>query len=142
MTQELTLGALPGMPLDTLRLHWQRLTKTPAPGVSAPLLRRALTYRLHVREHGDLSPEAKAMLASHIRALDKTGQLAATHAPPSHGTRLVREWGGQMHEVIVEGDRYIWRGETYASLSVIAKQITGTNWSGPRFFGLKAQRRG
>lgn len=54
------------------------------------------------------------------------------------GTRLVREWKGITHEVVIEDKGYRWRKQHYRSLSHIAREITGTNWSGPRFFGLKS----
>ena len=60
------------------------------------------------------------------------------------GTRLVREWQGTLHEVIVLDRGYLWKGKTYRSLSEIARSITGARWSGPRFFGLldtKAEQR-
>ena len=53
------------------------------------------------------------------------------------GTKLIREWKGRVHEVIVLDDTYIWSGKPYRSLSQIARAITGTRWSGPRFFGLE-----
>jgi len=58
------------------------------------------------------------------------------------GTRLLREWQGQTHEVVADGSGgFIYRGETYRSLSAVARIITGTRWSGPTFFGIatKAQ---
>lgn len=56
----------------------------------------------------------------------------------SPGSRLVREWRGTIHEVIVQSDgRFLWQGKAWGSLSMIASAITGTKWSGPRFFGLK-----
>ena len=56
------------------------------------------------------------------------------------GTVLVREYQGERHTVTVVGDGYVWRDATYASLSTIARAITGTAWSGPRFFGVRAVR--
>ncbi len=53
------------------------------------------------------------------------------------GTRLVREWNGQTHTVLVHADGVEWRGKRYRSLSVVAREITGAHWSGPRFFGLE-----
>ena len=53
------------------------------------------------------------------------------------GAKLVREWGGESHDVLVLEAGFAWRGKTWRSLSVIAQAITGTHWSGPRFFGLK-----
>ena len=56
------------------------------------------------------------------------------------GTRLMREWRGRTHEVLVLDDGFSWQGTDYRSLSAIARKITGTAWSGPLFFGLKLNR--
>jgi hypothetical protein len=58
------------------------------------------------------------------------------HAAMKPGTRLVREWNGRIHHVEVVSDGFVWNGKTHRSLSVIAREITGVQWSGPRFFGL------
>jgi len=58
------------------------------------------------------------------------------------GTRLMREWRGQSHEVLVLDEGFSWQGMHYRSLSAIARQITGTAWSGPLFFGLRSNRSG
>ena len=52
------------------------------------------------------------------------------------GTRLIREWQGQTYEVTIMDKGYLWQGRQYRSLTAIAYEITGTKWSGPRFFGL------
>jgi hypothetical protein len=73
------------------------------------------------------------------RALaDKAKRSPAGKAPYHRpGTCLVREWQGETHEVTVLESGYRWQGETYRSLSRIAREITGAHWSGPRFFGLQ-----
>lgn len=55
------------------------------------------------------------------------------------GARLVREWGGETHEVMVMERGFAYRGRSYTNLSEIARNITGSRWSGPRFFGLRSQ---
>ena len=55
------------------------------------------------------------------------------------GTRLVREWRGVTHTVLVHADGMEWRGQRYHSLSLVARKITCARWSGPRFFGLRRQ---
>ena len=55
-------------------------------------------------------------------------------------TRLMREWQGRSYEVLVLDDGFLWQGTHYRSLSAIARQITGTAWSGPLFFGLRSNR--
>jgi len=61
-----------------------------------------------------------------------------THSNISYkpGTRLIREWHGKSHEVTIEPTHFVWQQRQYKSLSEIAREITGTRWSGPRFFGL------
>ena len=56
------------------------------------------------------------------------------------GSVLVREHEGKLHEAYVVPDGFSWQGKTYASLSTIARKITGTKWNGPRFFGLRDNR--
>jgi Protein of unknown function (DUF2924) len=63
--------------------------------------------------------------------------LARRTADLRPGTVLAREWNGQMHRVAVLADGFAWNGKTYASLSKVAFAITGTRWSGPRFFGVR-----
>ena len=66
--------------------------------------------------------------------------MRRNRAPPislKPGTRLVREWRGVTHTVLVHADGFEWNGKRYRSLTVIAREITGAHWSGPRFFGLR-----
>jgi hypothetical protein len=118
-----------------LLLRWEQLDGSPArDGLSTSLLRRGVIYDLQAKHYGGLSPTHRKTLL----------QVAAskTASPPAsmkNGARLVREWNGVAHVVdIVEGG-YRYRDKTYASLTAIAKEITGAHWSGPRFFGLKGK---
>ena len=118
-----------------LLLRWEQLNGTPAPeGLSTSLLRRGVMYDFQARAYGGLSP-------AHRKALL---QIAAskTAAPPASmkaGARLVREWNGVAHVVDIVDGGFKYRDKTYASLSAIAKEITGAHWSGPRFFGIKGK---
>ena len=97
------------------------------------LLARGIAYEMQVRQLGGLTPpEMKAL-----------GALARGRPNPSlgaikAGTRLYRSWRGVTQEVLVLESGYSWRSKSYASLSQVARAITGTRWSGPRFFGLQA----
>jgi Protein of unknown function (DUF2924) len=124
--------------LVELREAWRRLYQTPPPArLSRDLLLRGIAYRLQERAFGGLSRLSRRWLqpgseeASHGRA-----RLPRVSLKP--GTQLVREWHGVTHTVVVLADGVAWRGQRYKSLSVVARQITGAHWSGPRFFGLKA----
>jgi hypothetical protein len=68
-------------------------------------------------------------------------RIGAANMPPrpelKPGTRLIREWQGRTHDVLVLDDGFSWQGTHHRSLSAIARKITGTAWSGPLFFGLK-----
>jgi hypothetical protein len=118
-----------------LLLRWEHLNGSPAPeGLSTSLLRRGLIYDSQVKHYGGLSPVHRKTLL----------QIAAskTAAPPANmkaGARLVREWNGIAHVVDIVEMGFRYRDKTYASLSAIAKEITGAHWSGPRFFGLKGK---
>ena len=92
---------------------------------------------------GNLAWAAQAAAEGHDPvALRKS--LVSKAAKPSQrrfplykpGTRLIREWQGITYEVTVEEKGFVWNAEHYRSLSRIAQEITGTKWSGPRFFGL------
>ena len=97
------------------------------------LLARGLAHEMQVRQFGGLAPAEQ-------RALGALAQGRNSPGPGSlkAGTRLYRSWQGVTQEVLVLEDGYSWRGKSYASLSEVARAITGTRWSGPRFFGLTA----
>src|SRR4029077_13316948 len=90
---------------------------------------------------GGLRPELRRQLQRIARELLQTGRaMLPPHARLKPGTRLLREWKGRSHEVLVLDDGFSWQTGHYRSLSAIARQITGTAWSGPLFFGLKTNR--
>src|SRR5206468_814524 len=90
---------------------------------------------------GGLRPEPQRQLRQIAQELKQTGGVAKRFRPqPKPGTRLIREWQGRTHEVLVLDDGFSWQGAQYRSLSAIARKITGTAWSGPLFFGLKQNR--
>ena len=124
-----------------LRMLWGKVFRGSAPkSMRRDLLLRALAYHVQEQELGGLKPALRRRLARAAQDLG-FGQ-AATASPPrvKAGTRLLREWQGVVHEVIVldEGVRY--RDRTWRSLSAVAREITGARWSGPLFFGLKGRR--
>ena len=85
--------------------------------------------------------------ASSAKLLDRFGRNQDAEVPPvpepptRPGTLLVREWEGRLQRVMVLDQGFAWNGTTYDSLSKVAKAITGTNWNGPRFFGLRERTR-
>ena len=116
------------MSLPELRAMWTARWG-PAPRFrSVDLLRRLIAWRLQTEVFGDLDADTKILLR-------RTAIPQPTGLPP--GSRLTREYRGQLHQVDVGDHTFNYQGTTYASLSAIARQITGTRWNGPRFFGLR-----
>ena len=136
------LSRLPKLDIHELREEWRRLYKTDAsPHLSRELLIRAVAYRIQELALGGLRPELQRQLRQIAQELKQTGEAAKRFRPQlKPGTRLIREWQGRTHEVVVRDDGLSWQGMHYRSLSAIARKITGTAWSGPLFFGLKQNR--
>jgi hypothetical protein len=128
-----------------LQSHWYTMFgRRPSPHLPRHLLLRVLAYRLQADHLGDLDGESRRLL-DRLGSADNSGQHAAsldrqhtTELRP--GTMLSREWNHRMHQVAVLADGFAWNGKTYPSLSQVAFAITGTRWSGPKFFGLRDRR--
>jgi hypothetical protein len=128
------VASLRGLSRVDLVERWAALHGSPPiKTMTEDLLARGIAYEMQVRQLGGLTPpEMKAL-----------GALAQGRPKPSlgaikAGTRLYRSWRGVTQEVLVLESGYSWRSKSYASLSQVARAITGTRWSGPRFFGLQA----
>jgi len=132
------LRDLAGFDTDVLRQRWAELYgMIPAPRISRDVLIRGVAHRIQENARGGPSKALCRQLKRLANALREGGTVPASHDQSFKlGTRLVREWKGKVHEVVVAGESYIWAGKHYRSLSQIARSITGTRWSGPRFFGL------
>jgi hypothetical protein len=149
---EREIAALDGFDLKALQNRWRELYKVEPPfKIRSGFLRRAIAYRLQELVFGGLSPKTRRQLKTIANEARSRRQGAAaglagvgadaTPVPPrrrtlSPGTRLLREWNGSTEIVDVLVDGFGWRGKTYRTLSGVAVAITGTKWSGPKFFGL------
>lgn len=109
---------------------------TVPPRLRAEALRRLLAYEIQAQSLGALTAGERRMLRS-IASGKPSGDFGALTSP---GTHLVREWNGQTYRVKVVDGGYVLDDTPYRSLSAVAKRITGTAWSGPRFFGLTGKR--
>ena len=136
------IAALQALDTLALRARWHEAFERCAPKhMSRDLLLRALAYQVQAQAEGGLSTAALRRLAKLADSNDLGIQAAtspATHLKP--GTRLVREWRGEVHHVTVLDEGFDYHGNRYASLSSIARAITGARWSGPLFFGLRRRR--
>jgi hypothetical protein len=131
------IARLRSLGLEDLRREWRRLYDSDAPRVSRDLLILGLGYRFQEIEHGGLGKATRRKLQTMAKALRTTGRVGPMPSLSlKPGARLIREWHGRTHIVTVTEDGFEFAGTSYASLSKIAKTITGTHWSGPRFFGL------
>ena len=116
---------------------------SPSARLPKSLVARLFAYRLQVQRSGDLSKKALGFL-QRIAAEIEAGKNPEVPYPDDRrlkpGSVLVREHDGVQHRVMVLSEGYAWGGKTFASLSAVAKAITGTNWNGQRFFGLDKGR--
>lgn len=135
------IAVLTNMPYADLQEAWRRHFRYPAPKkLSRALLELGIAWKVQERAHGGLSTANRRKLDELARTLSTNADLAQPRtATLKPGARLMRDWGGQTHEIVVAEEGFLWRGKTWASLSVIAREITGTRWSGPRFFGFGAK---
>src|SRR5580693_9644318 len=135
------LARLSALTIFELRGEWRRLHRMPPPmRLSRDLLIRGIIYQLQERAYGGLSTATARKLEQ--AGADSLSRGSVTPAPPISlrpGTRLVREWRGVTHMVLIHADGIEWRGQRYRSLTIVARKITGARWSGPRFFGLRRQ---
>jgi hypothetical protein len=134
------ITALKQMTVVELKAKWMSLFDTAAPNNSRSYLELRLCYRIQELTLGGLSRETRRTLDLLADELDgKIGRKAiiADDRNPVTGTRLLREWNGTEHTVTVLRDGFDWEGRTFKSLSAVARAITGTQWNGYRFFGLR-----
>jgi hypothetical protein len=124
--------------ITDLRERWKAMHgKAPSREIGRSFLTRAIAYRLQERAYGGLKPSTRRLLA---RAAEETA-TGSSKRPQTRmaqaGTILIREWQGAAHRVTMLDDGVSFNGKRYRSLSEVAREITGSRWSGPRFFGLR-----
>ena len=148
------IEALNSLDIHELRIRWRKLLRATAPAhLPRYLLLRIIAYRIQVNAFGDLDRETRRFLDSIGRELRKRRGNDSVEAKPASalvppvpakrslkpGTILAREHDGVLHRVMVTEDGFAWNGAAYRSLSEVARAVTGTNWNGPLFFGLRAK---
>lgn len=143
MPTDLQSGTIDKLPVTALRRLWQDVHgRSPPRGLGRNLLVRALEWEAQARTCGGMTPRIERELTRLARQLGQSGELdldrQVTLKP---GTRLVREWQGRTIRVNVLSEGFEHKGRVYPSLSQLATVLTGTRWSGPRFFGLKQRSR-
>ena len=125
-----------------LRRAWRTLHHTGPPlGLSRDLIIRGLADKLQQRAHGGPSRALQRRLRTLAAEFEKGALSFHPGIVPKTGATLVRQWRGHNHTVLVHKDGFEYEGQRYRSLTVIAEQITGAHWSGPRFFGVNRRAR-
>jgi hypothetical protein len=137
------LKNLPSMSKEALCRQWRECFRNlPPAGVRREILVRILAYRLQEQAYGGLSAQTRRRLDEVAAAMSSADPKAAmsnmVSAKP--GTQLIRSWKGKTHTVTIEQSGFQYEARRYRSLSEIARHITGTQWSGPLFFGLKSRK--
>src|SRR5216684_4411947 len=137
------IAHLRDLDLPGLRARWRSAFRRKAPDrLPRHLLYRMIAYRLQAERLGDLDLEIQRFLDRVAAGTRNGDELQADRDHPTRhglqpGTILVREWDGKSQRVMVLDEGFAWNGTTYRSLTEIAHAMTGTRWSGPRFFGLR-----
>ena len=126
-----------------LRRAWRGAHhRGPPPGLSRDLIIRGLADKLQQRAHAGANRALQRRLDILAGELEKGTLSVNPRIVLKTGARLVRQWRGQTHTVLVGEDGFEYEGQRYRSLTLIAERITGAHWSGPRFFGLSERARG
>ncbi|MCW5883304.1 MAG: DUF2924 domain-containing protein [Anaerolineae bacterium] len=139
------IARLNRLSIDELRGQWRDLFNREPPRYSRTFLEQTLAYRLQELAYGGLSNSVQrkleALAEAHAQRPHGKRRAASGDKRPTAGTRLVREWKGVEHTVVVLADGFDYQGRKYKSLSAIARHIAGTRWNGLLFFGLRSTRR-
>ena len=138
------LAALKTTPTPKLKEQWRQLFEGEPPAFNRRYLESRLAYRIQELAYGGLKPETVRRLEKLGEEMDG-GRIDVRKRPandrPISGTRLIRDYQGVEHCVTVRDNDFEYQGRPYKSLSAIARAITGTQWNGVVFFGLKSGRR-
>lgn len=129
------VNRLVGLPLDQLRAAWaEEFRRTPPKSLSRDLLVRTLSWRLQEKVFGGHDRGTLRLLDACAGGKPAEVQLFRRLKP---GSVVIREYQGIRHTVTITPDGFEWQGKTFSNLTAIARTITGSNWNGPRFFGLR-----
>lgn len=137
----MTLARMRELSPEQLKAEWARRYDAPTPNLTIELLRMGLAYKLQEQRQGGLTRATRTMLRNAATADVEPARPVPLPRKLTPGTRLVRDWHGVGHSVTVLERGFEYRGKTWKSLSAIAREITGTQWNGPKFFGLAERPR-
>jgi hypothetical protein len=143
MSAEDEIAELPDRPTHQLSLSWRKLyLREPPVGLSRDLMIRVLANQIQERAYGGPSRSLKRHLHTLAGEVEKGSLSLDPGVVLKTGARLVRQWRGHAHTVLVLEDGFEYEGQRHRSLTMIAARITGAHWSGPRFFGVTKRTSG
>ena len=142
------VAALPALPMAELSALWDQYFPRRPKHINRSFLESRLAYRIQemaygavpvgIRRHLVEAGAAHSKIKHRVQASDTDRQQ---HLMP--GTVLIREWDEREHRVVVTPESQCeCEGRTFRSLSAVARHITGVQWNGPRFFGLRGEKVG
>jgi hypothetical protein len=137
---EAEIACLRDLGVADLRARWRTVfRRAAADHLPRHLLFRVLAYRLQAERFGHLDKDTQRFLDRVASGAQAGGEIKTVGGHSSRnglqpGTILVREWNGVLQRVMVLDEHFAWNGTTYRSLTEVAVAMTGTRWSGPRFF--------
>jgi hypothetical protein len=135
------IAQLDDLGLEALRNLWRQRLGSPPHFASTEMTRLWLAWELQARARGGYDPATRRRLKQlSAPSRSDTPSTSPASGALKPGTVLTREWGGTTHRVMVLEEGFAWAGQNYRSLSEVATRISGTRWSGPRFFGVKQRR--
>jgi hypothetical protein len=133
------IAGLSKLGTDELRERWKAICgKAPSREIGRSFLTRAIAYDLQERTYGGLKPSTDRLLSHAVEEAASDSAKRPQTRMAQTGTVLIREWQGTAHRVTMLDDGVSFKGKRYRSLSEVAREITGSRWSGPRFFGLRS----
>ena len=133
---EAEIERIQGLRPDQVRLLWRETFRREIPKpLTRDLLVRTLCWHIQEKAFGGHSPATLKLLAGYPKGRPEGDRLRRLKP----GTELIREYQGERHTVVITTEGFRWRGQYYPSLTAIARTITGANWNGPRFFGLREE---
>ncbi len=132
------IDRLSSLDLDSLQTAWRIMFKRHGRGLSRSILLRTMAWKIQEQAFGGHDAATLKALARYAKKPCGVAAQKLVTFPP--GTVLVREFRGTRHLVTAVLGGFVWREQTYPSLSKIARIITGTQWSGPRFFGVAQEQ--
>lgn len=137
----ITLGRLPELSAEELKSEWVRRYDAPAPNLSPELLRLGIGYKLQEQRLGGVNRSTRLLLRQVIARSVEGREKKPLPRKLTPGTRLVRDWHGVGHTVIVREDGFEYDGKHWKTLTAVARAITGAHWNGPLFFGLTQRKK-